>query len=392
MKLFKNTYLRDHYDVIVVGAGLGGMTAASLLAKRGLQVLMIDQQNKPGGSCTSFKREGVVFDAGTAMFYGFGEKGFKPFRFLMNELDEKIDIIAHPTLTRMTLEGKEIVFWPDIDRFLEELYRLFPDEKEGLHAFYSDLYKAYENIVLKNEVIVPPSEFSPRQGLRRLISGPLQMLQMQKLLSVSVKDLLDKYFHTKPVVDFFDKLCSAYCYCTAAETPAVLAATMFLDNHIGGVYYPAGGAQMLPNKIEKAIERFGGQVLYRHTVDEIIIQDKKAQSVRLADGTLIAGDRIIANATVWNIYGKLVRPEHIPPERLDWARSLVPTFPSMTLYMVVDKQAIPSNALPWEIFIENRAEIDNTDLTLYINSLVDKTLSPSADELVVMAIAPNLKQ
>jgi len=391
LKLFKNTYLHDHYDIIVIGAGLGGMTAASLLAKRGLQVLMIDQQNKPGGSCTSFKREGVVFDVGTAMIYGFGEKGFKPFRFILNELEEKIDIIAHPTLTRMTLEGEEIVFWPDIDRFLEELYRLFPDEKEGLHAFYSDLYKAYENIVLKNEVIVPPSEFSPRQGLRRLMSGPLQMLQMQKLLSISVKDLLDKYFHTKPVVDFFDKLCSAYCYCTAAETPAVLAATMFLDNHIGGVYYPAGGAQMLPSKIEKAFERFGGQALYRHTVDEIIIQDGNAQAVRLEDGTVIAGERIIANATVWNIYGKLVRPEHIPPERLDWAHSLVPTYPSMTLYMVVNKQAIPFNALPWEIFIENRAEIDSNDLTLYINSLVDESLNPNRDELVVMAIAPNLK-
>jgi prolycopene isomerase len=42
---------------------------------------MIDQQNKPGGSCTSFKREDVVFDVGTAMLYGFGDKGFKPFRF-----------------------------------------------------------------------------------------------------------------------------------------------------------------------------------------------------------------------------------------------------------------------------------------------------------------------
>lgn len=392
MKLYKDTLLRDHYDVIVVGAGLGGMTAASLLAKRGLQVLMIDQQNKPGGSCTSFKREGAVFDVGTAMIYGFGEKGFKPFRFILNELEERIDIIAHPTLTRMTLEGEEIVFWPDIDRFLEELYRLFPEEKEGLHTFYSDLYKAYENIVLKNEVIVPPSEFSPKQGLRRLMNGPLQMLQMQKLLSISVKDLLDKYFHTKPVVDFFDKLCSAYCYCTAAETPAVLAATMFLDNHIGGVYYPAGGAQMLPNKIEKAYERFGGQALYRNYVDEIIIDNNKAQSVRLEDGTVIAGDHIIANATVWNIYGKLVKLDHIAPERLDWVRSLVPTYPSMTLYMVVDKQAVPSNALPWEIFIENRAEIDSTDLTLYINSLVDESLSPNPDELVVMAIAPNLKQ
>ena len=105
VKALNDAILRNHYDVIVVGAGLGGMTAASLLAKRGLSVLMIEQQNKPGGSCTSFKREDVVYDVGTAMIYGFGEKGFKPFRFLMNELEEPIDIVAHPTLARMTYRG-----------------------------------------------------------------------------------------------------------------------------------------------------------------------------------------------------------------------------------------------------------------------------------------------
>ena len=83
MRLTYDTFLRDVYDVIVVGAGLGGMTAASLLAQRGLSVLMIDQQNKPGGACTSFKREDHVFDVGAAMLYGFGEKGFRPFYFLM---------------------------------------------------------------------------------------------------------------------------------------------------------------------------------------------------------------------------------------------------------------------------------------------------------------------
>ena len=67
MKLFQDTILQDRYDVIVVGAGLGGMTAASLLARRGLSVLMIEQQNKPGGACTSFKREDHVFDVGAVM-------------------------------------------------------------------------------------------------------------------------------------------------------------------------------------------------------------------------------------------------------------------------------------------------------------------------------------
>ncbi len=391
MRLFPYTVLRDEYDVIVVGAGLGGMTAASLLTKRGLSVLMIDQQNKPGGSCTSFKREDHVFDVGTAMLYGFGEKGFRPFHFLINELEEPIDVIAHSTLARMTFEGQEITFWPDLDRFLEELFRLYPQEKEGLRAFFKDLYMLYENIVIKNQIISPPSELSPRQALRQLLSDPLAIVKLQRLLSTSTLDLLKKYFHTPEIIHFFDKLCSAYSYTTAQETPAVLAATMFIDNHIGGVYYPAGGAQMLPNVIEKAFERDGGQVLYRQLVDEILIKDGKAYGVRLSDGVEIRARRVVANTTVWNIYGKLVRPEHIDPERLKWVRSLIPTFPSMTLYMVVEREGFPENLYPWEIYLENREVIDSSDLTLYINSLVDTTLCPP-DHLVVFAIAPNMCQ
>lgn len=388
MKLSHDTLLQDRYDVVVVGAGLGGLTAASLLAKRGLSVLMIDQQDKPGGGCTSFRRSGVTYDVGTAMLYGFGERGFKPFRFLLNELEEEVEVVAHATLARMTFEGRPITFWPDIERFLQELDALFPGEEAGLRAFYHDLYEMYEHIVIKNEVIVPPSEFSARMGLRSLLSGPLRMIKMQKLLTTSTLSLLEQYFKGPEIIHFFDKLCSAYCYCTAAETPAVLAATMFLDNHIGGVYYPAGGAQMLSSRIEKVFERLGGQALYRQLVDEIIIEDGQARGVRLQTGQVIRADAVVANATVWNLYGKLVRPEHIRPERLEWAQKLVPTFPSMTLYMVVDRSALPEGVLPWEVFIENRAEIDSSDLTLYINSLVDDTLSPPG-KLVITAIAPN---
>jgi prolycopene isomerase len=121
---------------------------------------------------------------------------------------------------------------------------------------------------------------------------------------------------------------------------------MFIDNHIGGVYYPAGGAQMLPNKIEKAFERMGGQCLYNTFVDEILIRDGQAYGVRLQNGIELNAPYIVANSTDWNIYGKLVRPQHIQPKRLAWAQNLVPTCPSMTVYMLVDRSAFPKTSCP----------------------------------------------
>ncbi|MBW6474938.1 MAG: FAD-dependent oxidoreductase [Anaerolineaceae bacterium] len=209
--------------------------------------------------------------------------------------------------------------------------------------------------------------------------------------STSTKDLLKKYFTNPDMFEFFDKLCSAYSYTTAEETPGVMAATMFIDNHVGGVYFPAGGAQMLPNVIEKSFERDGGQTLYHQRVDEILIQNNKAYGVRLRNGTEIRGERIIANSTVWNIYGELVRPQHISSKRMEWVKSLIPTFPSMTLCMVIDREGLPEDIFPWEIYIENRKVIDSSDLTLYINSLVDETLC-QPDHLVVMVIAPNMQK
>lgn len=62
-------------DAVVIGAGISGLTATALLAKSGLKVKLLEQHYQPGGSCGAFRRDGVTFDQGTAMLYGFGSQG-----------------------------------------------------------------------------------------------------------------------------------------------------------------------------------------------------------------------------------------------------------------------------------------------------------------------------
>ncbi len=107
------------YDVIVIGAGLSGLTAAALLAKRNLNVCVIETQYKPGGSCGIFKRGDTVFEQGSSMIYGFNDKGFSPHRFVFNVLEEPIDILKHDELYAINFDGHRIIFYEDIDRFIE---------------------------------------------------------------------------------------------------------------------------------------------------------------------------------------------------------------------------------------------------------------------------------
>ena len=82
--------------------------------------MLIGQHYLPWGICTTLRRQDFSFDTGTVLIYGFGKKGVNPFTFLMNELEEEIDIIEHARLLRMNFDGNTINFWQNYERFLME--------------------------------------------------------------------------------------------------------------------------------------------------------------------------------------------------------------------------------------------------------------------------------
>ena len=376
MQLIDNAMIQDRYDVAVVGAGIGGLTAGALLAKKGLKVLVIEQHYMPGGCCGGIRRQGVTMDVGATVLYGFGERGYNVHRFVMNELEEEIDMIPREAIYNMHVEDYSIIFWMEFEPFFKQLVELFPDQEKELKRFYDYVFNLYEGAILKNETIVPPTEMSPGDNLKLFMKNPAGLITMMSMMSKSARGLFEKFFTDRKVIDFFDMLTRTFSYVDAEECPAVLSITMFADNHVGGGYYPVGSPQMLSNKLERSIERYGGQVLYRQLVDEILITHGKAHGVRLANGTEIEADRVVSDAAIWNLYGKLVRPEHIKPKRMKWVQDLVPCHSNLMLYIGADAKAIPEDARPMEIIIEDPTKVDGHGITVYIPSLIDPTVSP----------------
>ncbi|MDD3520221.1 MAG: FAD-dependent oxidoreductase [Actinomycetota bacterium] len=381
----------DKFNVLIIGAGISGLSAASLLSKRGLKVAVIDRNFKPGGSCGIFKRNEYTFDQGTAMLYGFGNEGFNPHRFLFNCLEETFYVIKHKILYSVKFKGRKIKFFADVDKFVEELSIIFPTQKKNLKKFYSDMKNLYSKVIIKKPAYETPDETNRILALKKLLSNPISYIKFLSFMNKSTKELLEKYFDDPELFKFFDKLTSTYCYTTVSETPAILSAIMFIDNHVGGSFYPAGSTLFLPGKLEKVIEENGGEMIFDSEVKKILFKNKKAIGVLLEDGEEIYAENIIYSGTVWNLYKNLVDKEYSRPERREWAQKMAPTYPSMVFYAAVDSKVLPAGTDPIEMIIGNPDSIDESEITVYMLSIDDKTLCPERAH-VLAAIGPSFKK
>lgn len=378
------------YDVLVIGAGISGLTCASLLSKRGLHVGVLEKGMTPGGSCGVFKRKGAIFDQGSAMLFGFGERGFNAHRFAFNCLEEQIDIIRHELLYTVNFNGQKIRFWPDVDQFAEELSEAFPGERQNIFRFYRDMEKMYRHVMVENPSYNTPDETQPIGALRSLLKHPISYARFLCLLNTNARSLLQRYFTDPEIFKFFDKLTSTYCYTTVAESPAILAAVMFVDNHVGGSYYPAGSTIFLPGKLEKSIEEHGGEMLYGKEAVSIAFRAGKPSGVLTGCGDVIRAQYLVYSGTVWNLYGKMIDSGHTTLAKIEWASAQKPTYPSVVLYALVDRAIIPEGTQPVEMLVGNPDRIDESEVTAYIPSIDDYTLC-GMDEHVVTAIGPTFE-
>lgn len=377
--------------VAVIGAGLSGLACAAILARRGFDVCVYEHSHQPGGSSGAFKRGNAIFDVGSAMMFGFGSHGFNPHSLLLNEIEEHIAVIEHSSMYRIHFAGQEVVFHADVESFLDALARLFPSDIDDIRRFYAYLQHLYDDLVMKDPSLISPSEIPLGEMTARFFKDPPTQMRLLPLLFSNAASILRRFTKSQAVMQFFDKLTSTYCYTTMAETPAIMAVTMFVENHRSGSYYIHGSSQVYVGRLEKAIEKHGGSLQYGCEVVGLEPDARRIRAARLADGTRIEADYFVYSGTVWNLYQKLLPNDAVPQAHVRKMAAMVPTPSSIVLYATVAKEAFPHDIGPIEMLVEDTCTLAESEITLYIPTVDDPSLNEPGFHSVI-AIGPSFRQ
>jgi len=294
------------YDVIIIGAGNGGLTAAATLAKAGVKVLLLERHNVPGGCATSFRRGRFEFEVALHQLSGMGtEEKPGPLRVLLQDLGvtKKIEFVEMEHLYRVTfLNMLDITLKADRSEVVKELQHKFPAEKAAIAKFFDLVY--HFSIQMLSIVYMGDPEASKEKY-------PLYFKYALKSSQEVLDEFLDDPLLKAIIAAYWGYMGLPPRLLSFSNLALLLFAyTEFKPFHI------KGGSQALSNALVDTFLENGGEVRFNCSAKKILIKDGEVQGVITEDGDEIRTHRVVSNAGTVTTYVDLIDREHVPDEQL----------------------------------------------------------------------------
>lgn len=350
--------LRDSYDAIVVGAGVGGLVCAGFLARGGKSVLLLDHHYLPGGYCTAFPRKQHLFDAAVHHIGACGRFGVVGQILSRFEID--LELVALDPMDHLIFPDSEFVIPACIERYSDALERRFPEEKHRIPDFFRDLVRLY------------------RQVLRR--EGAL----LDRYRGATFGQLLADYFEDTKLKRILGAQWG-YLGSPVEEISAVGMCQMLVSYLRDGAYYPRGSTQAFSDALARSILEAGGHVLLRTRVVEVLVDRGRAAGVRVDGGRAIRAASVVSNVDARQLFCDLV-----PQGACERERRRIQTLqagPSyfglyLALAAEVDLSELPRGFYYLPQDDDNGADGAIEWIYLSVTTRYDAALAPSGNQIV----------
>lgn len=278
----------DEYDVVVIGAGIAGLTAAAYLARSGARVLLCEQAAQAGGLFNSFWREGYLFDGGVKAIESSAV--VLPMLSQLGLLD-RVGLEPSPVALMLCRTLHPMCGLPDVEAYFSSLGDLFPADREGLQRVLRD---ATDVFYLLDALLAFPIPFFAPAGSGRsaqaewlrahravLFRVPRALALMRREYRAYLEWILQDPRLVNLLAGLFPDGTSVFF--------GLGYLRMFLD-----YYYPRGGIGTIPRVLADAVREWGGAVRLNTRVERIVLQGAQACGVQLASGEEIRAGHIVA--------------------------------------------------------------------------------------------------
>ncbi|MBW4544387.1 MAG: NAD(P)/FAD-dependent oxidoreductase [Symplocastrum torsivum CPER-KK1] len=302
-------------DVIVIGSGIGGLTAGALLARYGKAVLVCESHAIAGGAAHSFHRRGFEFDSGPSFYCGLGKQrpSLNPLRQVLDVLGESIEVVPYDPMGHYHFPEGTFPVYSNAERYREAVAEITPTGARELERFEKRLLPLYEALRDVPTIALRADWQLISVLLGRYFPSLLKMLPQLGVIQGSVGDVMDKEVHDSWVRRLIDLECFLLSGLKAHGTIAPEVAFMLGERTRAGVEYPVGGSGAIVDALVRGLKRWGGELRLNAHVEQILVEAGKAVGVRLRQGEIIKAPVVISNATIWDTYNTLLLKEDLPP-------------------------------------------------------------------------------
>ena len=341
--------------VVVVGAGIGGLTAAALLAHRGCEVKVFDQAIVPGGCASTFQRRGFTFDVGATQVAGLEPGGIH--HQIFDELGIELPAASEcDPACAVFLPGERspINVWRDPKKWKAERERQFP----GSAPFWNFMKALFDYSwrFQQREPVLPPRNLWDMWQLASAVR-PETLLTVPFTFSTAGEILRGYGLHeNRRLRTFLDMQLKLYSQTTADKTAVLYAATALgVSQAPQGLSHLKGSMQVLSDRLTQSLEQNGGELHMRHQVGKIAVENGKSTLVEVTNSKgktwEESCDHVVANVTVQNLV-RLARSK-----KMKGYKKRVENLPSASgafvIYLGVEQSAVPEGCPPHLQFLYN---------------------------------------